>query len=85
MTNEDKLKQIICGLLPVDADQITPGTKFQEDLGADSLDVVELVMEVEEEFDLEIPDECAEKFTTFQDVLDYINAKAPQLVIGRKP
>ena len=85
MTNEDRLKKIICELLSVEEDQITPGTKFQEDLGADSLDVVELVMEVEEEFDLEIPDECAEKFTTFQDVLDYINAKAPQLVIGRKP
>ena len=42
-------------------------------------------MEVENEFDLEIPDECAEKFLTFKDVLDYINAKAPQLVIGRKP
>ena len=72
MTNEDKLKKIICDLLSVDEEQITPGTKIQEDLGADSLDVVELVMEVEEAFDLEIPDECAEKFFTVQDVLDYI-------------
>jgi len=75
MTNEAKLKEIIVKLLSVDETEITPGSKFQEDLGADSLDVVELVMEVEEEFDLEIPDECAEKFTTFQDVLDYINVR----------
>ena len=75
MTNEDKLKKIIVDLLGVDETDITPGTKIQEDLGADSLDVVELVMEVEEEFDLDIPDECAEKFFTVQDVLDYIAAK----------
>ena len=76
MTNEDRLKKIIVDLLGVDETDITPGTKIQEDLGADSLDVVELVMEVEEEFDLEIPDECAEKFFTVQDVLDYIGREA---------
>ena len=76
MTNEDKLKKIIVDLLGVDETDITPGTKIQEDLGADSLDVVELVMEVEEEFDLEIEDECAEKFFTVQDVLDYIGREA---------
>jgi len=72
VTNEARLNEIICDLLHVDATEITPGTKIQEDLGADSLDVVELVMEVEEQFDLDIPDECAEKFFTVQDVLDYI-------------
>ena len=80
MTNEAKLKEIICDLLPsIDEEAITPGTKIQEDLGADSLDIVELVMEIEEKFDLEIPDECAEKFLTVQDVLDYIDAKRPSL------
>ena len=85
MTNEDRLKKIICELLSVEEDQITAGTKIQEDLGADSLDVVELVMDVENEFDLEIPDECAEKFFTFKDVLEYIDAKAPKLVTRREP
>ena len=75
MSNEDKLKEIIFSILQVDEEQITPGTKIQEDLGADSLDVVELEMEVEEQFDLDIPDECAEKFITVQDVLDYLDPK----------
>ena len=80
MTNEQQMKEIICDLLPsIEEEAITPGTKIQEDLGADSLDIVELVMQVEEEFDLEIPDECAEKFFTVKDVLDYINAKRPSL------
>ena len=79
MTNEAKLKQIISQLLSVDDDEITPGSKIHDDLGADSLDAIELVMEVEGAFDLEIPDECAEKFFTVQDVLDYINAKRPSV------
>ena len=76
MTNEARLSKIIVNLLGVDEDEITPGTKIQEDLGADSLDLVELVIGVEEAFDLEIPDECAEKFFTVQDVLDYIGKEA---------
>ena len=72
MTNEEKLKEIIVELLQVDESEITPGANIQVDLGADSLDMVELVMKVEEEFDLEIPDECAEKFFTVKNVLDYI-------------
>jgi len=76
VTNEARLSKIIVNLLGVDEDEITPGTKIQEDLGADSLDLVELVIGVEEAFDLEIPDECAEKFFTVQDVLDYIGKEA---------
>lgn len=82
MKNEAKLKKIIVDLLAVDETEITPGSKIQEDLGADSLDVVELVMEVEEAFDLEIPDECCEKFVTVKDVLDYIDTKAPKFATG---
>ena len=72
MTNEDKIKEIIVELLQVNEDEITPGSKIAEDLGADSLDHVELVMKIEEEFDLNIPDDCAEKFVTVKDVLDYV-------------
>jgi acyl carrier protein len=70
--NEDKVKQIIMDQLGVSADQVTPGASFIDDLGADSLDTVELVMALEEEFDLEIPDEDAEKMKTVQDALDYL-------------
>ena len=75
MTNEQRVKQIIVDLLSVNEDEITPGSKIAEDLGADSLDHVELVMKIEEEFDLDIPDDCAEKFFTVQDVLDYVDKK----------
>ena len=74
---EEKVKQIIVEQLQVDEAEVTPGASFQEDLGADSLDVVELVMGLEEEFDLEIPDEDAEKILTVRDALDYITAHAP--------
>jgi acyl carrier protein len=70
--NEDKVKQIIMDQLGVSADQVTPEASFIDDLGADSLDTVELVMALEEEFDLEIPDEDAEKMKTVQDALDYL-------------
>jgi acyl carrier protein len=56
----------------VDADEVTPTAKFVEDLGADSLDTVELVMALEEDFGIEIPDEDAEKIVTVKDVIDYI-------------
>lgn len=72
---EDKVKEIIVEQLSVNADQVTPEAKFIEDLGADSLDVVELVMAFEEEFDVEVPDEEAEKLTTVNDVVKYIEEK----------
>ncbi|MGH9617106.1 MAG: acyl carrier protein [Acidobacteriaceae bacterium] len=78
MAVEEKVKQIIVEQLQVDEAEVTPTASFQEDLGADSLDVVELVMQFEEAFDLEIPDEEAEKIKTVQDAVDYIkkNSKA---------
>jgi acyl carrier protein len=69
---EEKVKQIIVEQLQVDEAEVTPGASFQEDLGADSLDVVELVMQFEEAFDIQIPDEDAEKIKTVKDAIDYI-------------
>ncbi len=74
MVSEERIKEIIMEQLGVDEDQITPEASFIDDLGADSLDTVELVMAFEEEFDVEIPDEDAEKIRTVQDVIDYLNA-----------
>ena len=68
----DRIKDIIVEQLGVNADQINPGAKFIEDLGADSLDLVELIMALEEEFGTEIPDEEAEKLQTVGDVAKYI-------------
>ena len=68
----DRIKDIIVEQLGVNADQINPGAKFIEDLGADSLDIVELIMALEEEFGTEIPDEEAEKLQTVGDVSKYI-------------
>ena len=76
MAVEEKVKQIIVEQLQVDEAEVTPGASFQEDLGADSLDVVELVMQFEEAFDLEIPDEDAEKITTVGQAWEYIQEKA---------
>jgi acyl carrier protein len=73
---EEKVKQIIVEQLQVDEAEVTPTASFQEDLGADSLDVVELVMQFEEAFDLEIPDEDAEKIKTVKDAIDYIDKNA---------
>jgi acyl carrier protein len=75
---DEKVKQIIVEQLQVDEAEVTPGASFQEDLGADSLDVVELVMQFEEAFDIQIPDEDAEKIKTVKDAIDYIekNQKA---------
>ena len=72
---EDKVKNIIVEQLGVDMESVTPEASFIDDLGADSLDIVELVMTMEEEFDLEIPDEDAEKIKTVNDVINYIKAK----------
>ncbi|HEV8674789.1 MAG TPA: acyl carrier protein [Methylomirabilota bacterium] len=69
---EERVKEIICEQLGVEESEVNPAAKFIEDLGADSLDTVELVMAFEEEFDLEIPDEDAEKITTVGDAIQYI-------------
>jgi len=69
---EDKVKKIIIDQLGVDEAEVTPEAKFIDDLGADSLDTVELVMALEEEFGLEIPDEDAEKIATVRDAINYI-------------
>ncbi len=73
-STEDRIKKIVVDQLGVNADQITPEAKFIEDLGADSLDTVELVMALEEEFGNEIPDEEAEKLSSVGDVIQYIEA-----------
>ncbi len=73
---EDKVKEIIVEQLGVDEGEVTPNASFVDDLGADSLDTVELVMALEEAFNLEIPDEDAEKIRTVQDSLDYIKKHA---------
>ena len=72
----DRVKQIIVEQLGVDAAEVTPNAHFVNDLGADSLDTVELVMALEEEFDTEIPDEQAEKIQTVGQAIDYISAHA---------
>ena len=71
---EQKVKQIIVEQLGVDESQVDSNASFVDDLGADSLDTVELVMALEEEFECEIPDEEAEKITTVQQAVDYIKA-----------
>ena len=71
---EEKVKDIIVDQLGVAEDQVKPDAKFIEDLGADSLDTVELVMAFEEEFDIEVPDEEAEKLTSVGEVTTYIEA-----------
>ena len=73
---EDRVKQIIVEQLGVDEGEVTPNASFVDDLGADSLDTVELVMAFEEAFEIEIPDEDAEKIRTVKDAVDYINAHA---------
>ena len=70
----EKVRDIIADQLGVDAETITAGSSFIEDLGADSLDIVELVLALETEFDLEIPEEEAENVSTVGDVVDYIKA-----------
>ena len=73
---EEKVKDIIVEQLGVNAEQVTPTASFSEDLGADSLDTVELVMAFEEEFSVEVPDEDAEKLQSVGDVIKYIEEKA---------
>ena len=73
---DEKVKQIVVEQLGVDEAEVTSSASFVDDLGADSLDTVELVMALEEEFETEIPDEEAEKITTVQQAVDYIKAHA---------
>ena len=75
-TMDERVKKIIGEQLGVEEDEVTPEASFVEDLGADSLDTVELVMALEEEFGIEIPDEDAEKILTVGKALDYIKEKA---------
>ena len=70
---EERVRNIICDQLAVEADKVTAAASFIDDLGADSLDIVELVMAFEEEFGVEIPDDAAEKITTVHDAIDYID------------
>lgn len=78
MSQEDifsQVKKIVTEQLEVEGEKVTPSASFAEDLGADSLDTVELVMALEENFDIEIPDEAAEKITTVQEAVDYIESQ----------
>ncbi len=75
MAVEEKIKKIIAEQLGVEEEEVTPDASFVEDLGADSLDTVELVMAFEEEFSIEIPDEDAEKILTVQNAIDYIKER----------
>ncbi len=74
---EEKVKNIIAKELGVEMEKLTDDASFMEDLGADSLDIVELVMEFEKEFNIDIPDEDAEKLRTVGDALKYLNDKVP--------
>ncbi len=75
-TVEERVKKIVVEQLGVKEDEVTNSSSFVDDLGADSLDTVELVMALEEEFSVEIPDEEAEKITTIQQAVDYIKANS---------
>jgi len=72
----DDIKEVVVEQLSVNPEEVKEESKFVEDLGADSLDVVELVMALEEKFDIEIPDDEAEKILTVKDVLNYVESKA---------
>ncbi len=74
---EARVREIICEQLGVSEEEVTPEASFIEDLGADSLDLVELVMALEEEYDIEVSDEDAEKIRTVRDVLGYIESHRP--------
>lgn len=78
MSLENKVREMIAKQLDLDIKEVSPEASFLEDLGADSLDVVELIMQMEEEFGLQIPDEDAEKIKTVQDAIDYIKKKTNQ-------
>ena len=75
MEHENKVREIVCQQLDVEPAQVKTETSFIDDLGADSLTVVELVLALEEEFEIDIPDEDTEKLRTFKDAVEYINSK----------
>ena len=75
MATFDRVKKVVVDQLDVNEDEVTPTASFVDDLGADSLDQVELIMAFEEEFEIEIPDEDAEKITTVADAVNYIDEK----------
>lgn len=74
-TVEERIKKIVCDQLAVEPDKVVPSASFVDDLGADSLDIVELIMAMEEEFDIDIPDEDAEKIKTVNNVIAYISSR----------
>jgi len=74
MSVEDKVKKIVAEKLSVELEEVVPEASFVDDLGADSLDLVELIMSMEEEFDIDISDEDAEKLVTVKDAIEYINS-----------
>ncbi len=76
MSVEDKVKKIIAEKLGVDLSEVVPEASFVDDLGADSLDLVELIMSMEEEFDIDISDEDAEKIQTVQDAINFVKAQS---------
>ncbi|MBR1730335.1 MAG: acyl carrier protein [Selenomonadaceae bacterium] len=78
MATFDKVRTIVADQLGVEADEVTPNSTFVDDLGADSLDIVELIMRFEEEFSVEIPDEEAEKIKTVNDIVKYIDGGAKE-------
>jgi acyl carrier protein len=77
MSHEVRVKEIIMKQLAVNPEQLTPDASFIDDLGADSLDTVELIMALEDEFSVKIPDEDAEKIATVQDAINYMNQRVP--------
>ena len=81
-TIEERVIRIVCDQLGVNKDQVTRNTSFQEDIGADLLDIVELVMELEEEFSITIPDEEAEKIKTVGEAIDYIQKESDKKAGG---
>ena len=78
MALEPRVREIIAEQLGINEEEIQPDSSFMADLGADSLDVVELVMALEEEFEIEIPDEDAEKITSVKEAVDYIRERCPK-------
>lgn len=84
MTTFEKVKEIVCEKLGVDESRVTESASFVNDLGADSLDVVEFVMDVEKEFQINIPDDAATKLTTVGDAVKYIEEHMPKAAPAKK-